>query len=723
MFNGKGSYMRNGWNILDLFIVIISALVLILEPLVSNPQSLIWLRALKSLRVLRVLRIAMQLEGVRVVIQSMAGTVPWILRILLVASPIYLIFGIIAVNLLMGQMFACTTSSSYGVVDQGLWSAGVLDPYYLLPSGNINKSWCLGDGSSTRVITTDYYHSSINVTVPAWQVDVTWGANGVSARFDNLIMSFVTLFEITVLCNWGYIMGQAMQATGVDSQPVVGANDSIGLFFIVYIFVCCFWILNLIIGIAIRRFRKQKEKTEQSAFLTKKQQEWLNLQRLAASTMPRRRYPKPKDPVRRFFHRAVLNDTFDKLMVVVILLDTVTMFLPHQGMSQDWVNALFACNAAFTAVYALEALSKMMAAGIHGYFTTPWFQFEFFVLLLCGICLLLNYAPFIQYKPTFLPLARVIRVIVLIKILPLVRGLYMMMAALIWSLPAVINVYTVVLVFMFIYTIIGMNLFGNIKFQNEIGYNANFVTFPIAMLVMFRVSTNDDWNYLMQDSMILEDCILITRDITLSLHNGTSSINTTIASGTYLDPVDNSTVLQAIPLSFKLDQCSPSPALAVIFYISFVLIVAFLMVQLFISIVIECIELYISQEEDMLNQRHLAEFMDAWEVLDPESTGFIHASHVASLLLHLKPPLGSKNELHAYLQAQDIIFTTEIPLRRQGVHYLEVLHAVLGRVAGIDLPDDTNTNLLNIMIQRLPPDSDINQKVIPFIDALDRHHR
>ena len=194
----------------------------------------------------------MQIEGVRVVIASMAATTPWVLRVLLVASPFYLIFAIVGTNLLMGQMFACTTDGSYGVVNQGYWNIGVVDPYYLVPRGNIDKSWCLGDHNSSHVITTDYYHSSINVAVPPWQLVTTWGANGVYARFDNLLMSLVTLFQITFLCNWGYIMGQAMQATGIDSQPIVGANNSIGIFFVLYVIICSFWILNLIIGVRWR---------------------------------------------------------------------------------------------------------------------------------------------------------------------------------------------------------------------------------------------------------------------------------------------------------------------------------------------------------------------------------------------------------------------------------------------------------------------------------------
>ena len=459
--------------------------------------------------------------------------------------------------------------------------------------------------------------------------------------------------------------------------------------------------------------------------MTKKQQEWLNLQRLVAKTTPRRRYPRPTNPIRRFFHSTVLTDSFDRLMVLVIILDTVSMFLPHEGMSQHWSKALFACNAAFTGVYAIEALAKMMAAGIHGYFDTPWYRFEFAVLILCGINLMLNFASFAHYKPTFFPLLRMLRVLVIIKILPLVRGLYMMMVAVVWSLPAVFNVYLVVLVFIFIYAIIGMNLFGMVKFQTELNYNANFVSFPIAMLVMFRISTNDGWNYLMQDSMVLDNCILITRDVNASIFNGTSTSSVFVSAGTYLDSVDNSTLLKAIPLASKQEQCSPSPALAAIFYLSFVLIVSYLMVQLFISIIIECIEFYISREGDMLNQDHLSEFMDAWEIIDPYSTGFIPASSISSLIMSLKPPVGSKGLPHPNLSVQEVIFSTDIPMRTipgsevQGVHFLEVLHAIMGRVAFTDLPQDQTTGLYSQMIERLPSKIvDLTHNVADYYSAL-----
>ena len=55
-------------------------------------------------------------------------------------------------------------------------------------------------------------------------------------------------------------------------------------------------------------------------------------------------------------------------------------------------------------------------------------------------------------------------------------------------MPAVSNVGFVLLVFMYLWAIVGMNLWGNIKFtDNGSGYNSkrNFRHFPISMITLF----------------------------------------------------------------------------------------------------------------------------------------------------------------------------------------------------------------------------------------------
>ena len=48
-FNGPTSYIRNPWNILDLFVVIVGILVLVLESVV-DPNDIIWIRAFRAMR-------------------------------------------------------------------------------------------------------------------------------------------------------------------------------------------------------------------------------------------------------------------------------------------------------------------------------------------------------------------------------------------------------------------------------------------------------------------------------------------------------------------------------------------------------------------------------------------------------------------------------------------------------------------------------------------------
>lgn len=54
------------------------------------------------------------------------------------------------------------------------------------------------------------------------------------------------------------------------------------------------------------------------------------------------------------------------------------------------------------------------------------------------------------------------------------------------SLPALVNVGSVLALFMFIYAVVGMNLWGSLVEGEELSRHANFHNFPRAMLLLFR---------------------------------------------------------------------------------------------------------------------------------------------------------------------------------------------------------------------------------------------
>jgi len=50
-----------------------------------------------------------------------------------------------------------------------------------------------------------------------------------------------------------------------------------------------------------------------------------------------------------------------------------------------------------------------------------------------------------------------------------------------------------------IYTIVGMQIFSKVMYQEEINVNANFDSAKAALLLLFRCTTGQKWNLLMHE--------------------------------------------------------------------------------------------------------------------------------------------------------------------------------------------------------------------------------
>ena len=101
--NGPDSYIRNGWNVLDFFIVIISLIGLGM----GGGGDLGKLKALRTLRVLRPLRLISRNEKLKLVINSLILSIPDIVNVIILCFFFWMILGIIWVNYLKGALFYC----------------------------------------------------------------------------------------------------------------------------------------------------------------------------------------------------------------------------------------------------------------------------------------------------------------------------------------------------------------------------------------------------------------------------------------------------------------------------------------------------------------------------------------------------------------------------------------------------------------------------------------
>ena len=102
LFNGPGSYLRNGWNIIDSTVVVLSVISLSIEG-----GKLKIFKVFRLLKVLRPLRVISRNKGLKIGIQALFMAIPSILNVIMVSSLFFVIFGIIGINFFKGAFFSC----------------------------------------------------------------------------------------------------------------------------------------------------------------------------------------------------------------------------------------------------------------------------------------------------------------------------------------------------------------------------------------------------------------------------------------------------------------------------------------------------------------------------------------------------------------------------------------------------------------------------------------
>lgn len=71
---------------------------------------------------------------------------------------------------------------------------------------------------------------------------------------------------------------------------------------------------------------------------------------------------------------------FDFFIMICIILNMVQMAINFEGQTLEYTSGLEYSNYVFTAIFALEALLKLIGNG-SGYFNSTWNKFDFFVVL------------------------------------------------------------------------------------------------------------------------------------------------------------------------------------------------------------------------------------------------------------------------------------------------------------------------------------------------------
>ncbi|CAK1547322.1 unnamed protein product [Leptosia nina] len=521
MFYGSEAYFTSGWNIMDGSLVIISIIDLLMS-LVSESSPRIFgiLRVFRLLRSLRPLRVINRAPGLKLVVQTLLSSLRPIGNIVLICCTFFIIFGILGVQLFKGAFFYCEGANIKNVK---------------------NKSDCLAIEGNVWV--------------------------NRKYNFDDLGKALMSLFVLSSRDGWVNIMYTGLDAVGVDQQPIVNYSEWRLLYFIAFILLVGFFVLNMFVGVVVENFHRCREEQEKEERVRRAAKRALQMEKKRRK-MHQRPYYSDYSQTRLFVHNVVTSKYFDLAIAGVIGLNVVTMAIEYYRMPPALQYALKIFNYFFTAVFILEAAMKLVALGFKIYLKDKWNQLDVIIVILSivGIVLEELETNIIPINPTIMRVMRVLRIARVLKLLKMAKGIRALLDTVMQALPQVGNLGLLFFLLFFIFAALGVELFGRLECSDEIpcqglGEHAHFANFGMAFLTLFRVATGDNWNGIMKDTL-REDC--------------DSSV----------DCVRN---------------CCVSTIIAPIFFVVFVLMAQFVLVNVVVAVLMKHLEESHKQMEDEID--------------------------------------------------------------------------------------------------------------------------
>ncbi|PIO26914.1 hypothetical protein AB205_0170220 [Aquarana catesbeiana] len=140
-------------------------------------------------------------------------------------------------------------------------------------------------------------------------------------NFDNVLSGMMALFTVSTFEGWPALLYKAIDANGENVGPIYNYRVEISIFFIVYIIIIAFFMMNIFVGFVIITFRAQGEQEYKNCELDKNQRQCVEY---ALKAQPLRRYiPKAKYQYKVWY---MVNSTgFEYIMFVLILLNTIAL--------------------------------------------------------------------------------------------------------------------------------------------------------------------------------------------------------------------------------------------------------------------------------------------------------------------------------------------------------------------------------------------------------------
>ncbi|XP_053209905.1 sodium leak channel NALCN-like isoform X1 [Panonychus citri] len=432
-------------------------------------------------------------------------------------------------------------------------------------------------------------------------------ANPRRFNFDNIGNAMLALFEVLSFKGWLDIRDVILQRLG----PIHT------IYIHVYVFLGSMIGLTLFVGVVIANYGENKG----TALLTVDQRRWCDLKKRLKIAQPLHLPPRPDHhKIRAFFYDITQHIAFKRLIAILVLINS-SLLCVSWDKNENHTVPLATISSVLTMMFTIEVFIKAIAFTPRGYWQSRRNRYDLLVTVLGVIWVILHITLMneISYSCGF--------IVVILRFFT-ITGKHATLKMLMLTVAVSVYKSFFIIMGMFLlilfYALMGVILFGNVKYGEAIGRHANFKTAIHGIITLFRIVTGEDWNKIMHDCMI-------TRP--------------------YCTPGDNYWETDCGNFKFSL-----------LYFCSFYVIITYIVLNLLVAIIMENFSLFYSNEEDaLLSYADIRNFQNTWNMVDTQQRGMIPVRRVKFLLRLLK------GRLEVDLEKDRLLF-------KHMVHEMERLH-------------------------------------------------
>ncbi|XP_042162343.1 sodium channel, voltage-gated, type I-like, alpha isoform X2 [Oncorhynchus tshawytscha] len=475
----------------------------------------------------------------------------------------------------------------------------------------------------------------------------------VKINFDNVGAGYLALLQVATFKGWMDIMYAAVDSRNLEDQPDYEVNLYMYMYFVVFIIFGSFFTLNLFIGVIIDNFNQQKKKFGgQDIFMTEEQKKYYNAMKKLGSKKPQKPIPRPANKFQGYVFDFITKQAFDIVIMILICLNMVTMMVETDDQTDDMDGILYKINLVFIVMFTGECILKMFSLRQY-YFTIGWNVFDFIVVILSIIGMFLSELIEKYFvSPTLFRVIRLARIGRILRLIKSAKGIRTLLFALMMSLPALFNIGLLLFLVMFIYAIFGMSNFAYVRKESGIDDMFNFETFGNSMICLFQITTSAGWDGLLAPILNKREPDCDSR----KEHPGSK---------------------------YKGGDCG-NPPVAIIFFVSYIIICFLIVVNMYIAVILENFSVATEESAEPLSEDDFEMFYEVWEKFDARATQFMEYEKLSDFADALDPPLRISKPNKIQLIYMDLPMVSG-----ERIHCLDILFAftkrVLGEGEGLDI--------------------------------------